>query len=126
MSLPHLHDAFGELIYAVALADGHIQAEETAKLKELLANHPWGKDIQWSFDYETRKGRDVRAAYDKALQVLQDHGPDPEYAFLVEVVNAVAEASDGVDAEEKAVIDGFQQSLYQHFLNYMEEHELLE
>ena len=126
MSPAQLHDAFGELIYAVALADGHIQAEETAKLKELLANHPWGKDIQCSFDYETRKGRDVREAYDKALLVLKDHGPDPEYAFLVEVVNAIAEASGGVDAKEKAMIDGFQESLYQHFLDYMDEHRLIE
>ena len=40
VSKTRLYDAFGELIYAVAIADGLIQEEETAVIERTLADHP--------------------------------------------------------------------------------------
>ena len=57
-----LYDAFGELIYAVAKADGFIQNEEVGKLQELLASHTWGKEIGWSFNYEREKKQDLQSS----------------------------------------------------------------
>lgn len=125
VSKTRLYDAFGELIYAVALADGLIQQEELDKIEEVLKNHPWGKDIKWSFDYEARKGNDPKDAYEKALDLLKEHGPDEDYAFLIDIVNQIASASDGIDGKEKAVIEGFQSSLRVHFLEFLDEEGLL-
>ena len=56
--LDKLLEAFGELLYVVAMADGMIQEEEVAALEKVLADHPWASDIKWSFDYERKKGTD--------------------------------------------------------------------
>ena len=117
ISKEELYDAMGELIYAVALADGFIQKEETDRLKELLLGHPWAAAIQWSFDYEKRKSKALEAAYQKALVTCQAYGPNEEYAFLMEVLEKVAEASDGVDEQESGVIDRFRNDLTTYFMN---------
>jgi len=111
-----LYDALGELIYAVAKADGLVQPSETDKLHELLMGHPWSREIQWSFDYEQRKEITVDEAYEKALDTCKAYGPTKEYAFLFEVLRAVAEASHGVDASEREVIHRFKKELKEHFL----------
>lgn len=112
-----LYDALGELVYAVAKADGSVQPEEIEKLRELLLAHPRAREIQWSFDYEHRHDITVEEAYAKALDTCKDYGPTEEYAFLFEAVEAVAEASHGVEAREWAVIQRFRSELREHFLN---------
>lgn len=111
-----LYDALGELIYAVAKADGLVQPSETKKLRELLLAHPWSREIQWSFDYEKRQKVTVEEAYEKALETCKNYGPTEEYAFLFEVLRAVAQASQGIDARERAVIRRFKRELREHFL----------
>lgn len=124
-SRSRLYDAFGELIYTVSLADGMIQPEELDKIHEVLMNHPWGQEIKWSFDYEARKNNDPKEAYDKALQVLKEHGPDEEYVFLIDILEQIAEASNGIIPEEREVIDRVQNNLREHFMLYLDENELI-
>lgn len=112
-----LYDALGELIYAVAIADGRIQESEVEKLHELLLAHPNAQAIQWSFDYENRSGIPIDQAYNKALDTCKNYGPTEEYAFLFDALNAVAEASNGVDAKELEVIHRFQKELKAHFMD---------
>ena len=112
-----LYDALGELIYAVAKADGRIQPAEIEKLHELLLAHPSAQSIQWSFDYENRSDIPLDEAYDKALETCKAYGPTEEYAFLFDALDAVAEASDGIDAKELDVIQRFKADLKEHFLN---------
>lgn len=119
-----LYDAFGELIYALAMSDGLIQPEETQVLETLLNGHPWAKEIQWSFDYESSKEITVEEAYDKALHTFKEHGPDPDYAFLRDVLEAVAKAGDGVVPEEKQVMDSFSTELIQRFIRDLENNKL--
>jgi hypothetical protein len=52
----YLYDAFGELIFLVAMADSLIQPEETAALDKILANHPW-----------TSKNNDPEDIYKKVI-----------------------------------------------------------
>jgi len=120
-----LYDAFGELIYTVALADGMIQPEELSKMEEVLENHLWGQEIKWSFNYEARKSNNPEETYQKALQVFKEYGPCDEYVFLIDILEQIAEASDGIIPEERAVIDGFQQSLREHFMLYLDDNELI-
>ena len=83
VSKTRLYDAFGELIYAVAIADGLIQKEEIDVMEQVLEGHPWAKEIKWSFDYERKKNHALRDTYLKALETLKEHGPDPDYTYLV-------------------------------------------
>lgn len=111
-----LYDALGELIYAVAMADGRIQQSEIEKLHELLLAHPKAQAIQWSFDYENRSHIPLDEAYNKALETCKAYGPTEEYAFLFDALDGVAGASDGIDPKELEVIQRFKKELKAHFL----------
>lgn len=115
-----LYDAFGELIYAVAKADGLVQAEELTALETILSGHPWAKEIQWSFDYENRKENSVEEAYKKAVDICKFNGPDPEYDFLFEVLEEVAKASDTIEESEASVILDFTNELKERFIKDIE------
>jgi hypothetical protein len=110
-----LYDALGELIYALAKVDGLIDEAEIGKLEEVLRSHPWSSEIKWSFDYENRKANSVDEAFAKALQTCKDFGPSPEYTFVIEVLQAVAEASEGTSVQESGMIARFQQELTDYF-----------
>lgn len=125
VSKTRLTDAFGELIYAVAIADGMIQPEEIESLKKLLEGHPWAREIQWSFDYELKNKPSLNESYLKALETLKENGPFEDYNYLVEIIEKIAAASAGVEKSEKTVIDSFQKSLRAHFLEFLDENGLL-
>ncbi len=125
VSQTRLNDAFGELIYAVAIADGIIQEKEKETLKEFLEKHPWGKEVQWSFDYELKKGNALMDTFEKALDTLKENGPHKDYNHLVEILEAVAGASDGFQRKEGQIISTLHKSLRAHFLEYMDLHKLL-
>jgi len=110
-----LYDVFGELLYVVAMADGGIQEEEVKTLETLLANHPWGKEIKWSFDFEVKQNASIEDLYRKVILFCQDYGPDPEYQSMLEIMEAMAKASAGVDNKEQAVMDGFVYELTERF-----------
>lgn len=125
MNKERLYDAFGELIYALAMADGLIQPEEVRALDRILEGHPWASQIKWSFNYESSKGLDLKDVYKKALDTFTQHGQDKEYAYLIEVLQEVAKASDGIDADEQKMIERFQQDLKQNFIAEMEKRQLV-
>jgi hypothetical protein len=115
-----LYDAFGELIYIVAMADGLIQKEEVEALERILINHPWAKEIIWSFDFEVRRNEDIDFVYTKVLDYCYQNGPDPEYKFLLEILEEVARASDGIHITERAVIKKFTYDLTERFKRDLE------
>ena len=112
-----LYDAIGELIYALAMADGRVQEDEINKLKELLIAHPHAQEIQWSFNYEKGQSISLEEAYDRALATCKEYGPTEEYAFLFEALDSIAAASDGIEASELEIIQRFKKELKEHFLN---------
>jgi uncharacterized tellurite resistance protein B-like protein len=111
VSKEKLYDAFGELIYAVAQADGLIQDEEITALQAILKQHAWASEVQWSFNYEQKNATGLKEAYAKALDTFQQYGPTPEYVYLIEIIYAIATASAGIDVAEKQIIDNFQADL---------------
>ncbi|MBS2096926.1 tellurite resistance TerB family protein [Carboxylicivirga linearis] len=110
-----LYDAFGEMLYVVAMADGIIQPEEIEVLHNALQKHPAGKDIEWSFDYERLHQSNVEDLYQKVLNICQDNGPDPEYQMMVDVMEEVAHSSNGINEDEQKVIDRFIHELTDRF-----------
>lgn len=120
-----LYTAFGELIYTVAMADGLIQESEMNKLEELLKNHAWAADIKWSFDYEVKAKNDLKDTYEKALITFKEHGPDPEYKFLIDVLEEVAQASKGMWSEEADQIIDFEADLRKEFIEKLNAENLV-
>ncbi len=112
-----LYDAFGELLYVISMADHSIQPEEIEQIKQMLQQHPSGEAIQWSFNYEARKQRPVEKVYEAVIDACQEVGPDPEYVFLIEVLEKVAAIHAGKSAEEEQVIQGFTNDLLERFRN---------
>lgn len=110
-----VYQAFGELIYAVAMADGEVQKEEVDKLHEILSKHEWANEIKWSFDYESKQKTSLNDAYNKALDTMVEYGPFEDYPFLFKTMEEVAEAFDGVVVEERALIDKFKNELINKF-----------
>jgi uncharacterized tellurite resistance protein B-like protein len=124
ISKERLIDAFGELIYAVALADGVIQPAETETLHRILSDHPWAKKIEWSFSYEQTKQTSLEEAYDKALQAFKDYGPAPEYQYLIELLQEMALAAEGIHRNEEKVMNSFREDLIAKFQEDLKIHEL--
>jgi len=110
-----LYGTLGELIYAVAKADGKIQESEFSKLDEILQNHPWGSTIKWSFNYEAKKDNDPEQIYKKVINNCQSYGQAREYLEFIDIITQVAEASDGIDADESNVIRSFSHDLIERF-----------
>jgi len=110
-----LYDAFGELVYVLAMSDGELQSEELETLDKLLKDHKWGSEIQWSFNYEKGKARNLEEVYNKVKFACFDVGPNPVYAEMLEVLEKVAESSLGVGEEEQSIIDRFKNDLIEEF-----------
>ena len=125
MNKERLYDAFGELIYALAMADGLIQPEEIQALNDILKGHPWASQIKWSFDYEANKNTNLQDVYKKALDTFTQHGQDEEYVYLIDVLEKVAKASDGIDKNEAQFIERFQKDLKENFIVEMEKRQLI-
>ncbi|RLD62974.1 MAG: TerB family tellurite resistance protein [Bacteroidetes bacterium] len=119
-----LYDAFGELIYAIAMSDGAVQEEEIKTLELFLSQHPWAKEIKWSFNYENQKNHTVEEAYQKAIEVCKENGPDPEYKLILDLMTNVAESFDGIVKQEKELIEKFRTDLRDRFIKDMEENKL--
>lgn len=114
-STDKLYETFGELIYLVAMADGEIQPEELLTIEQMLAGHPWGEDIKWSFEYEVRKNNDLEDLYKKVIYYCEEHGPDKEYAFMMKVLEEVAKSSAGIDEHEEKIMNDFVRDLTNKF-----------
>jgi len=111
-----LYEAFGELVYVVAMADGIIQPEEVQILHDIVAAHPWASDIEWSFNYEVAHKPDLEFLYNKVMSICHQNGPDPEYQFLVDLLEHVAQVSNSMELEKK-VITKFTFELTERFKN---------
>lgn len=115
-----LYEAFGELLYVIAMADGFIDDQEISALEEVLADNPWAADIKWSFDYERKKQNSPEEAYQKVLDYCQHIGPKAAYKDMLEVMYAIAKASEGVSEAEQKIIDTFIHTLTERFKNDLE------
>lgn len=110
-----LYDAFGELLFVLVKSDGEFQEAERDALHKILSNHHWSKEILWSFNYELGKSRDLEDLYKKVIFACFDIGPNPEYQFMIEVLESVAESSLGSVETERKIIENFKQDLLSEF-----------
>ena len=111
-----LYDAFGELFYVIAMADGQVQTEEIQKIEALLQSHEAAQAIGWSFRHELKNQHSVEEAYAKALDVCKFYGQTEEYTFLLDALLQIAQASQGLSTEERQLLGKFEGELKMHFL----------
>lgn len=110
-----LYERLGELIYATAMADGIIQPEETAALQDLLKDHPWANDIEWSFNYEVKKNTDPNEVYKKVISFCQNHGPSMIYGEFIDAIEKIAGADGHIEEEEHEIEESFSKKLIAQF-----------
>ncbi|SDL08671.1 Tellurite resistance protein TerB [Catalinimonas alkaloidigena] len=115
-----LYETLGELMFAVAMADGMIQDAEMKTMHQILDRHPWASTIRWSFDYERAKQSSVEENYQKAIAVCHRHGPAPEYHEFIDVMQKIAEANGTVAPEEAHLIQSFSHDLTERFRRDLE------
>lgn len=110
-----LYETLGELLFAIAKADGIIQNEERDSLNELLKDHTWASDIKWSFNYEESRESSVEETYNKVIDFCHSYGPTPEYNEFIDAMKFVAKSSQGIDQNESEIINSFSQDLIERF-----------
>lgn len=110
-----LYEVLGELLYAIAKADGVIQNEEKVALNELLSKHTWASEIKWSFNYEESKDSSMEDIYKKVINFCHSYGPTPVYEEFIDAMKFVANASQGIDENESEMINSFSKNLISRF-----------
>ncbi|NOQ75207.1 MAG: TerB family tellurite resistance protein [Crocinitomix sp.] len=110
-----LFEVFGELLYAIAMADGLIQDEELTALEEIVENHPWSTAVKWSFNYEKTKAHNVEEVYNKVINFCHQHGPSPHYTDFISAMEKVAAAANGTEDSETKIIQSFSADLTARF-----------
>ena len=110
-----LYETLGELLYVITMADGSIQAEEKSKLEEILGQHPYGKEVLWSFNYEQKKASSIENLYKKVINYCHTHGPTHEFEEFISMMETLAESSNGIDQDESKVMKSFSADLIARF-----------
>lgn len=110
-----LYEIFGELLYAIAKADGIIQKEEKKRLIQLLQDHALGKEILWSFEFEESHNSSVEEIYNKVINFCHVYGPAPQYQEFISAMKIVAKASEGIKPKEMKLINSFSKDLMERF-----------
>jgi len=113
-----LYDAFGELIYAIAKADGHVQDVEISTLKKITDNYAGKYNIDFSFNYDMNSNKSVENAFSDAMQICKNHGPDPDYTILINIMVEVAKAYMGIVPSERSILERFVSELKLTFINH--------
>lgn len=110
-----LYETLGELLYAIAKADGIIQDEEKESLNELLKGHTWAEQVKWSFEYEADKNPSVEEVYNKVLNFCHSYGPAPQYEEFISAMKIIADAAEGTVDSESKIINSFSTDLIARF-----------
>ena len=110
-----LYEVLGELLYAVAKADGVIQKEEKEALKNLFKNHTSENEIMWSFEYEENKASSLDEIYSKVINYCHSYGPSPIYVEFIKSMKIIADAINGIQDEEAKIIESFSKDLLERF-----------
>lgn len=106
-SKEQLYQSFAELIYAVAMADGILMAAERKAIKQILGDHAMMPYIDNLFDATNKHSISIVSAYYKVRQYIKENKPDPEFSFLVQVLEALSKLSEGVADEEENLVEDF-------------------
>ena len=114
-----LYYALGQLSYAVALADGKIQKEETDKLHEIIqkASEHINSDYDIAeivFTLQSRDHTSLEKSYEWAMEEIKlcKHYFKPQLRNdFYYILEAIANSSDGVEKHEERLLDKIQNDI---------------
>jgi uncharacterized tellurite resistance protein B-like protein len=118
--LENLHYALGEIVYAIAQADGTIQKEEREKFYAIVAAELRCKNFYFDvsntiFKILEQENIDTETSYQWGISQikLNSHYLSPELkATFIKTVEKIAKAYPPVTIEEKNIIDKFKEDIY--------------
>lgn len=111
---PDVYMGLGSVAYAVAKADGKLQAEEMETVQRLFSTELYGDLALRSFLLQEYHDESVESAYAFAMRRLNAsrHVLDDELMeHLVGVLKQIADACDGTPAGERALVRRFRRDL---------------
>ncbi|HSZ24695.1 MAG TPA: TerB family tellurite resistance protein [Cytophagaceae bacterium] len=121
MALQNIHVALGSLAYAIAKADGVIQAEEKAVIRDLAQKEfeLSDSDNEWISSMFNKLEKDnisLEDAYNYAIDTLKANQYDFDFTDTVKskclrFMEKVSESFDGISGDERAIIDRFKEDM---------------
>lgn len=114
-----LHYAIGEIVYAVASADGEVQREERTRLQEIvqeeISKHHYNYDItEIIFQILDKQHRHPVESYDWGMNQmrLNSHYLSPALKnACMAIMERIAEAFDGISKEENELLLRFRKDI---------------
>lgn len=102
-----LYQSFASLIYAVAMADGILMNEEKDAIRKVIGNHPMMAPLNSLFESKEKLEISIVSAYYEVMTYIKQNKPDPEFSFLVQVLESLSSLSEGVEEEEGNLVEEF-------------------
>lgn len=102
-----LYHAFGELLYAISLADGGIQKKEKEVIIEALKGHDMVNVVLNAIKDQESRNIGVDEAFKSALVTLKAHGPFEEYNDFYKILKEVAKSYEGIASGESRLLEIF-------------------
>lgn len=118
----HLFYGFGQIVYAVSLADGKVQKEEEKKMHEIVLRNLEAKKIQFDYSdiiFKILKKDDVLntdQAYEEGIQNMKlgDHLLSAELKnTFIDIMEEIAQSFPPKTSEEQSLISRFKEDLSQ-------------
>lgn len=110
-------EAFGELLYAVARAEGKVRKDTAEQVESLLEKYTWASDAIWSFKYEKDRKNTFEETYEHAIDTFVAHGPMAEYETFFELLDELSEESHPLLGNRgKKILVNFKRKLNRKFL----------
>jgi len=110
-------EAFGELLYAVARAEGKVRKDTSEQLEALLEKYTWASDAIWSFKYEKKRKNTFEETYEHAIDTFVAQGPMAEYETFFELLDELSEESHQLlGSRGKKILINFKRRLNRKFL----------
>jgi uncharacterized tellurite resistance protein B-like protein len=117
--IENLYYALGEIVYAIAMADGKIQREEKEKLHAILHSefkkHPGDLDVaEIIFQILQKDKQDIKTAYYSAIKQIRlnsQYVSEKLKLDFIAVITKVAQAFSPVTSEEEKLINDFIEEL---------------
>ena len=111
--------AIGQLAFSIAKADGEVQAEEKEALKNIMRanfNHEEAEQALSWVEWLDKKNQDtIEEAYQYSMLYFRQNKQyltqDLKQKF-VNIIEQVADSSDGISSDEQAIIDKFKTDIF--------------
>jgi uncharacterized tellurite resistance protein B-like protein len=114
-STQNLHYAIGELAFAIAFSDGHIQKEEREKFDNIISAELRSKNYDFDvtdiiFKILDKEKYDVETVYNWAIKEIQTNShylsPVLKQTFII-IMEKIAKAFPPITGEESKLIERF-------------------